>query len=257
MARTASADLSIQEVSRLVGTTSRTLRHYDSIGLLPPTRIDHGGMRWYGAAELRRLQRILLLRDLGLGPPAISAVLDRGTSPAEALEQHLRLLAEERELLDRRTASVRRTLTAMKDGRGLMAEEMLDGFDHTRYQEEVEQRWGATAYASGDAWWRSMSPDEQARWSADQRALASDWAAAAANGTDPASPRAQALAARHVAWLGSIPGTPGAGGEPVVEYVVGLGEMYAADERFGASYGGERGALFVRDSLRAWADARC
>ncbi|MGO1291066.1 MAG: MerR family DNA-binding transcriptional regulator, partial [Brevibacterium linens] len=32
-------DWSIQEIARLTGTTSRTLRHYDAIGLLPPTSI--------------------------------------------------------------------------------------------------------------------------------------------------------------------------------------------------------------------------
>jgi len=32
-----------------------------------------------------------------------------------------------------------------------MAEEAFDGFDHTVYKEEVEQRWGADAYARSDA----------------------------------------------------------------------------------------------------------
>ena len=29
-----------------------------------------------------------------------------------------------------------------------MAEEMFDGFDHTQYKEEVEERWGKDAYAT-------------------------------------------------------------------------------------------------------------
>ena len=37
-----------------------------------------------------------------------------------------------------------------------MAEKMFDGFDHTQYREEVQQRWGKDAYAAGDAWWRGM-----------------------------------------------------------------------------------------------------
>ena len=53
---------SIQEVARLAGTTSRTLRHYDAIGLLTPARIGTGGYRYYDSAALVRLQRILLLR---------------------------------------------------------------------------------------------------------------------------------------------------------------------------------------------------
>ena len=40
-------DWSIQEVARMAGTTSRTLRHYDSIGLLPPSRVGSNGYRRY------------------------------------------------------------------------------------------------------------------------------------------------------------------------------------------------------------------
>lgn len=32
-------DWSIQQIARLSGTTSRTLRHYDEVGLLAPSRI--------------------------------------------------------------------------------------------------------------------------------------------------------------------------------------------------------------------------
>ena len=82
-----------------------------------------------------------------------------------------------------------------------------------------------------------------------QTALAADWTAAAEAGTDPASDEAQALAARHVAWLADIPGTPKDGGRPPMAYVLGLGDMYVADPRFAANYGGVDGATFVRDAL--------
>src|SRR5690606_10221901 len=63
---------SIQEVARLTGVTSRTLRHYDDIGLVRPSATGAGGIRHYDADALVRLQRVLLLRDLGLGLPAIA-----------------------------------------------------------------------------------------------------------------------------------------------------------------------------------------
>ena len=66
---------SIQQVAKLAGTTSRTLRHYDDIGLLPPSRIGHNGYRYYDEATLIRLQRVLLLRELGLGLPQIAEVI--------------------------------------------------------------------------------------------------------------------------------------------------------------------------------------
>ena len=56
----------IQDVTRATGVTSRTLRHYDEIGLLPASFTGPGGIRHYTDDALIRLQRILLLRDLGL-----------------------------------------------------------------------------------------------------------------------------------------------------------------------------------------------
>ena len=71
----------------------------------------------------------------------------------------------------------------------------------------------------------------------------------------PESAEAQALARRHVEWLTGIPGTPATDPDNVKAYVIGLGEMYVADPRFGANYGGEEGATFVRDALRVYAEA--
>lgn len=74
---------SIQQLARITGTTSRTLRHYGSLGLLEPSRIGANGYRFYDQAALARLQRILLLRELGLGLAAIAA--DYGRAHAAGL----------------------------------------------------------------------------------------------------------------------------------------------------------------------------
>ncbi|MFD7869635.1 MULTISPECIES: MerR family transcriptional regulator [unclassified Microbacterium] len=255
------ADWSIQEIARLAGTTSRTLRHYDDIGLLPPSRIAANGYRHYDGEALVRLQRILLLRELGLGLPQIADVLRADAAPTEAaaLETHLALLRAEQNRLARQIASVESTITALRGGENLMAENMFDGFDHTQYKEEVEERWGRQAYADSDRWWRGMTDAERADWQQRVSDLGRDWVATAESGADPASPEAQELARRHVEWLTGIPGTPAAApGGDVKAYVTGLGEMYVADPRFGANYatsdGGTRGAEFVRDALRIYAD---
>ncbi|MFK0402344.1 MerR family transcriptional regulator [Microbacterium sp. NPDC090225] len=275
-----SRDWSIQEIARLAGTTSRTLRHYDDIGLLAPTRIAANGYRHYDETALVRLQRILLLRELGLGLPQIAEVLGPSTGSgtqggtgsgtqgdeASALETHLALLREEQTRLARQIASVESTIDALRGGEELMAENMFDGFDHTQYKGEVEQRWGTKAYADGDRWWRSMTDAERADWQRTVADLGRDWIAAAESGIDPASDEAQALARRHVEWLTGVPGTPASAlrqaqgpSADVKGYVIGLGEMYVADPRFGANYatssGGTQGAEFVRDALRVYAEA--
>nr|MDT0667634.1 MerR family transcriptional regulator [Micromonospora sp. DSM 115978] len=65
---------SIVEVARMSGVTSRTLRHYDAIGLLPPARIGGHGYRSYDRDQLLRLQQIMLMRELGLGVAASATV---------------------------------------------------------------------------------------------------------------------------------------------------------------------------------------
>ena len=274
---------SIQEVAKAAGTTSRTLRHYDQLGLVAPSRIGTNGYRYYDDRALLRLQRVLLLRDLGLGLDAIGQVLaaqDRqsaasaralapetpgsGPEPEEAriLAQHLELLRRERARVDAQIGAVERTIGALhrtagadsaphSEGEDLMAQDMFAGFDHTAYREEVTERWGADAYAQGDRWWRSLGAAGQADWRARLAALNGDWIAAAERGDDPASPAAQGLAARHVAWLTATPGTPTA---DLAGYLRGLGEMYVADERFAANYGGTAGAAFVRDALAVYVE---
>ncbi len=292
-------EYSIQEVAKAAGTTSRTLRHYGEVGLVPPSRVGANGYRFYDDRALVRLQRVLLLRDLGLGLPRIGEVLaaqdaaareatvrDPGraavsdpvasaadVSRAEAgiLRGHLELLRQEQRQLDARIGAVERTIAELDrrgsgdadppgtegNGGDLMSRNIFDGFDHTQYREEVEERWGADAYAKSDAWWNGLGADGQQAWKDRVAALNADWVAAAERGEDPAGEAAQALAERHVAWLTGIAGTPAAApGGDVVGYVLGLGEMYVADERFAANYGGAEGAAFVRDSLRAWAERR-
>ena len=100
-----------------------------------------------------------------------------------------------------------------------------------------------------------MSATEQAAWKERLARLGGDWIAAHERGIDPAGEEAQALAQRQFEWLRGIPGTPGGGAAgPTKEYFLGLAEMYAADERFSANYGGRAGAEFVRDAMTVYAE---
>jgi len=247
-------DWSIQEIARLAGTTSRTLRHYGDVGLLRPTRVGANGYRYYDGAALVRLQRILLLRQLGLGLPAIAEVLAGERDDAAALQTHLRWLRSEQRRLADQIASVESTIGKLKGSERLMADEMLNGFDHTAYRNEVTERWGADAYAAGDEWWSSKTVEEKKAFQSEQAALAAEWADAAELGIDPAGSAAQQLARRQYDWLAGIPGTPGHPHGPSKDYFVGLGEMYVADARFAANYGGSTGAEFVRDAMAVFAE---
>ncbi|QMU69602.1 MerR family transcriptional regulator [Streptacidiphilus sp. P02-A3a] len=69
----------------------RMLRHYDALGLLPPARVDpSSGYRYYDAAQLSRLNRIIALKDLGLSLQQVGEVVDAKVD-TEQLRGMLRL----------------------------------------------------------------------------------------------------------------------------------------------------------------------
>lgn len=246
------AEWSIQEIARAAGTTSRTLRHYGELGLLEPSRVGANGYRYYDQDALVRLQRILLLRELGIGLTAIAEVLDGEQDSGQALRTHLQWLRQERARIDRQIASVRTTLEKLEGGEQLMASEAFDGFDHTQYKDEVVERWGKEAYESGDRWWRSLSDGEKRAFQQEQVDIATGMAAAHQAGKSPESNEAQALTQRHYEWLG----VSYQGKRPGYDHFVGLGEMYVADPRFTANYDkhGEGTAAFIRDAMKVYAE---
>jgi DNA-binding transcriptional MerR regulator len=240
---------SIQDLARAAGTTSRTLRHYGSLGLLEPSRTGPNGYRYYGETALVRLQRILLLRELGLGLPAIAEVLDAEDDVPEALRTHLELLELERDRVGRQITAVQTTLHRLDDGRPLVASEALNGFDHRQYEDEVAERWGRDAADESDDWWGSLSPAEQAAIQQQQLDIARDFGAACAAGLSAESPAVQHLARRQYDWLSLMT-------EPTKSYVIGLGEMYVDDPRFATGYDRHAPgtAILVRDAMTLFAD---
>ncbi|MEV0387971.1 MerR family transcriptional regulator [Nonomuraea sp. NPDC050643] len=247
----------IQELATRAGITSRTLRHYDRRGLLAPSRVGENGYRFYDATAVARLQRILLMRRLGMGLPAIAEVLADEVDTGDGLRAHIAALEEERERIDRQIRSVRHTLEALQAGAEPRMDVMLSGFND-RFKDEVISRWGERAFQVSNDWWHGKTLDQQLAWKQDVEDLVASWAAAAKAGMSPASDHAQSLAARHVRWLSRIPGTPTADGdrERSIAMVQGLGDMYVDDPRFAGMYDDAAGARFVRDALHAYARTR-
>lgn len=87
----------IGEFAALGRVSVRMLRHYDSIGLLQPARVDERtGYRHYAAAQLSALLRIVELRGLGCGLDEIGSVLT-ASDPSAALHEALVRRREELE----------------------------------------------------------------------------------------------------------------------------------------------------------------
>ncbi|HEX4309906.1 MAG TPA: MerR family transcriptional regulator [Acidobacteriaceae bacterium] len=96
----------IQEFARLAGVTVRALHHYDRLKLLSPAHRSERGYRLYCHEDLGRLEKILVLRYLGLSLREIAELLsgaaDRGAEALTiTLARQLAILRERREGLDR------------------------------------------------------------------------------------------------------------------------------------------------------------
>ena len=76
---TATAErLRIGEVAELTGTTPRTIRYYEEIGLLPgASDREQGKHRWYSQTDVERINEIVRMRDLlGLSLEQLAQLLE-------------------------------------------------------------------------------------------------------------------------------------------------------------------------------------
>lgn len=102
MSPTAESTHRIGELAESSGVTVRTLHYYEEIGLLMPRERTEAGHRLYGPAEVERLYRICLLKQLGMPLDGVRASLDRGGAAiGDVIQEHLadldvRLEAENR-----------------------------------------------------------------------------------------------------------------------------------------------------------------
>lgn len=225
---------SIAEVARMSNRTSRTLRHYDDIGLLEPAFVGENGYRYYERDQLLRLQRILLLRELGLGLPVIARILAGQQDTRTALRIHLEYLQREQDRLRRLQHTVERTLRQLDGGHVMSVEEYFEGFEHNQSEDEQEliRRFGEGA--------RDHIEESRQRtrgWTKeDFRKAMAEWEEALGQvrdlmraGHDPGDQEVQDHIAGHHAWLSQF-------WTPNRESYTGLARMYAEEPRFRAQF---------------------
>ena len=190
------------EFAARAGVTVRALHHYDRAGLLRPTGRTGAGYRLYGARDFARLQQILTLKFIGLPLEEIRRLFERrALGLAETLRLQREALAEKRRQIDMALRAVRE------------AEEQVVGGD--------EPDWGAfkkivevITMQHDNEWMKKYYTEEQLadlarrgtpevleRGQREWQKLIGEVQEAAAEGLDPASESAQALAAR---WEGLV-----------------------------------------------------
>jgi DNA-binding transcriptional MerR regulator len=107
--------LRIGEVAELLGTTPRTIRYYEEIGLLPGADDrEQGKHRVYVDADVERLREIIRLRDLlGVSLDELSTLLEAETARA-AIRREIQLTEEPAELQRLREQAVGHITTQLE-----------------------------------------------------------------------------------------------------------------------------------------------
>lgn len=236
----------VKEVSRLTGVSVRTLHHYDAIGLLKPTRVTEASYRLYDDTALRRLQTILLFRELQFPLKEIKGILDSPEfDPKEALEQQIHLLELQRQHLDTLISHARKI---QMTGVTLMDFSPFDRSELDEYAAQAKAKWGKTeAYKEFEKKTAGQTP-AQMQDAGD--ALMDIFAQIGAiRHTSPASGEAQALIAKLQSFITDHYYTC------TKQILRGLGQMYIAGDSMRSNIdkaGGEGTADFAHQAIEVY-----
>lgn len=244
------------ELAKLAGVSSRTLRYYDQIGLLVPTRAQND-YRLYCEADVKKLESILLLRSCGMPLKSIAEALNKAHFDlASVLEEHLDLLCRQREELDKTIATAKRTVAGLEEFENMddtekfeqIKKQLVDANDN-EFGEEARELYGDEVIDEANERLLEMDkPTWDAKEELEQRVK--DALIAAMATSDPTSLEAKQLAKLHAQWIKiyweEAAYTPSAHAN--------LADSYLADKRFIAYYDGpcgEGATKFLRDSIKA------
>ena len=250
-------EYSIHDLSQISGVSTRTLRWYDEIDLLKPSRVADSGYRYYGPAQVDRLQEILTYRALGLELARIRDCLDTPSFDRLALlRQHLASLRTQKIHLESMIDLVEQTINQeerkepMKDESKFAAlKEQAIKENEAAYGQEARQRYGNKAVDSANKTLLGMSPSQYDTWTALDTELRQRLEKAVHDKLSPDSEEGHSLCVLHYRWLSMTDKTLSADKQR------GIAELYVMDNRFTAYY--DRSvpgcAQFLRDAVLQWA----
>lgn len=228
----------IQELSRMALVSTRTLRYYDEIGLLKPSRVSEAGYRFYGQQEVAILQQILFYRERGFELKTIRRLLyDQDFDMLEALEEHLRELEKRKAATEALIAAVEKTIQNVKGNCDMHDQEKFIALKETalreneaRFGEEARKKYGRNQVEGSNQKLSHMTDEQWQEWKALEEEILTRLETAVRAGADPDSEEAKQIALLHRQWLTmSVPSY-----SPQMHR--GIAAMYVADSRFTEYY---------------------
>lgn len=127
---------SIGDLARTTGLTVRALRHFDEIGLLPPSARSPGGHRVYFEDDIRRLFVVVALRQLGLSLSEIGACVGGDVDVRDAISRRLARLEAQMSFDDRLRHTLSSILHALGEGRPVSNRQFLEAMEAMTMREQ-------------------------------------------------------------------------------------------------------------------------
>lgn len=130
----------VNEVSKISGVSIRTLHYYDQINLLKPTHATSAGYRLYDDEAIKKLQQILLFRELEFPLKEIKAIISNPNyDHVQILEKQINILTMKKDRLE--------NLISFARGIKMIGVNNMDfsAFDTKKieaYTEEAKANWG-------------------------------------------------------------------------------------------------------------------
>ncbi len=249
---------SITTLSKLSGISSRTLRYYDEIGLLPPAYTDKTGCRYYENKQVNLLQQILFYKVRGFCLSDIHNILyQEDFDILQALENHLLSLQKQQNQLTQMIQTVQKTISdqkgekTMQDTEKFMCfkEQVISAHEAT-YGTELRKQYGHAEINATHEKIRNMTMADYERFQNLKHEIQIQLEQAVLQNISPKSETAKRIVVLHKEWLGMT----------LQEYQTnihkGITMLYTQDTRFTAYYDKNVSgcAAFLQNAILYWVD---
>lgn len=251
-------EYNISQLSKLSGVSTRTLRYYDEINLLHPSRTNEAGYRFYGDKEVNLLQQILFYRERGLSLEKIRFILyDENFDMLKALNEHLTELENRRERLSKLIDTVKDTIASVKGEFIMRDSEKFEAFKkdivdqyEKLYGEEAREKYGDSEVDMAVNKVLSLSKEDYEKFQTLGKKVMEALKAAVISKASPESETGRSVASLHKEWLGY------SWKDYTEQKHKGVVSLYVQDERFKKYYDREQDgcADFLLAAVDFWAE---
>ena len=121
----------VKKLAKLSGISIRTLRYYDTIGLLKPAYYGDNHYRYYAEEQILMLQQILFYRELGFPLSDIQRMISSDDfNKIDALNSHKQILAQSLDRTKNLMKTIDHTSAHLRGKITMSNEELFAGFAH-------------------------------------------------------------------------------------------------------------------------------